>query len=577
MPFWTPETIRAACAGSWIIRPPQIELPKDRPADLPPPPLHAPISGLSTDTRTLKPSQAFLALRGESFDGHRFLAQAVTAGAPILIIDDADAVPEGGFTPAVGVMKVADTGQALLRIAAAYRKTLERTRVVAVCGSNGKTTTAGLIGHLLSTCGLRGTASKKSFNNAVGVPLTILSAQPSDQYLICEVGTNAPGEIAQLAEVVNPDIAVITSIGREHLEKLGDLAGVAREEASVLKFLRPKGCAVVNADIPELAEHLEKTPQIISFGRSDKANFRLTSVKHVLTSPSQREGAGVRAAEPGIDLDPISLCLSLTFNNRFTATVPLLGEHNALNALAALAVARRFGVDEAKALGALSTASGPEMRLQVSCLISPSQREGAGGRASLSTPTPDSITIINDAYNANPDSMSAAVRTLAAIAADLNPARTVVVLADMLELGAAAREGHESVARVILDELHAPSQREGAGGGGRAGERLSSATTPADRDTPDLLIILAGPNMAHAHRVLAEGGIPDSILVRLPEPDDAAIGRVAAAIYPGDLVLLKGSRRTRLERVLEALRERTFSRAVTASLTESKPAAALAG
>lgn len=565
MPFWTPETIRAACAGSWIIRPPQIEIPKDRPADLPPPPLHAPISGLSTDTRTLKPSQAFLALRGESFDGHRFLAQAITAGAPILIVDDADAVPEGGFTPAVGVMKVADTGQALLRIAAAYRKTLERTRVVAVCGSNGKTTTTNLIGHLLSTCGLRGTVSRKSFNNAVGVPLTILAAQPSDQYLVCEVGTNAPGEIAQLAEAVAPDIAVITSIGREHLEKLGDLAGVVREEASVFKFLRPKGCAVVNADIPELAEHVEKVPQVVSFGRGDQANFRLTSVRHVL-GDAGGDGLSETPGAPAVSL-------AITFNNRFNATVPLLGEHNALNALAALAVARRFGVDESKALAALATARGPDMRLQVCRLGAPSQREGDGGRAGVSPDDPDAITLINDAYNANPDSMSAAVRTLAALSADLRPTRTVAVLADMLELGAAAREGHESIAHVILDSF-SPSQREGAGG--RAAIFPDAAQPGSSFAAPDLLVILAGPNMAHARRALIAGGFPESSLIHLPEPDDAAIGRIAAAVYPGDLVLLKGSRRMRLERVLEALRARTFPRAI-AAVAEPKTAAAVAG
>lgn len=497
MTFWTPETLRAACAGSWIVRPPQIELPKDRPADMPPPPLHAPISGLSTDTRTLRPGQVFLALRGANFDGHRFVGDAAVAGAPILIIDDPACIAPDRWDgrPPVGVMKVADTGQALLRIAAAYRRTLERTRVVAVCGSNGKTTTTALVGHLLSTCGLRGSTSRKSFNNAVGVPLTILAAQPSDQYLVCEIGTNAPGEIAQLAEVVQPDIAVVTSIGREHLEKLGDLAGVAREEGSVFRSLRPKGCAVINADHPELREHAEKASLIISFGRADAANFRLTATRHV----AMGDGLG----------------LELVFNGRFTARVPLIGEHNAINALAALAVARRFGVDEPKAIAALATAIGPDMRMQVETVT-----DAAGG---------GSITVLNDAYNANPDSMIAAVRTLASVAGASPGRRAVAVLADMLELGAAGAEGHRSVGRALTEAF------------------------PRGAAT----IILVGPAMEQARDQIARAGWTDDQLTHLPEASDAAVNAVASMLRPGDLVLLKGSRRMRLERVLEALRERT--------------------
>lgn len=507
MTFWTPETLRAACAGSWIVRPPQIELPKDRPADMPPPPLHAPISGLSTDTRTLRPGQVFLALRGENFDGHRFVGDAARAGAPILIIDDPECIAPDRWDgrPPVGVMKVADTGQALLRIAAAYRRTLERTRVVAVCGSNGKTTTTTLIGQLLSACGLRGSTSRRSFNNAVGVPLTILAAQPTDQYLVCEVGTNAPGEVAALAEVVQPDIAVVTSIGREHLEKLGDLAGVAREEGSVFRSLRPKGCAVINDDHPELKEHAEKAAQVITFGRSDQANFRLTSVRHL-----------VESGFAGIEL---------VFNGRFAARVPMLGEHNALNALAALAVARRFGVDEQRAIAALATARGPDMRMQVETIA-----DAAGG---------GSTTVLNDAYNANPDSMIAAVRTLAAVAASVPepPRRVVAVLADMLELGEASPDGHRSVGAALAEAF------------GPIG-----AADPARRKGPPVEVILVGPAMMHAASALDAAGWPPDAMIHLLHADDAAMNRVAAMLRPGDLVLLKGSRRMRLERVLERLR-----------------------
>ena len=205
MSFWTPENLRVVLAGQWIRRPDVART--------------AALSGLSTDSRAIRSDQVFLALRGEKTDGHAYLASAAASGSPLLIVDDEAAVAaaSGTIGADVGVLKVADTGQALLKLAQAYRRTLDSTRVIAVGGSNGKTTTVRLIQSVLSGT-LRGTASQKSFNNAVGVPLTILSARKGDQFLICEVGTNAPGEIAPLASVVEPDIAVITSIGREHLD-----------------------------------------------------------------------------------------------------------------------------------------------------------------------------------------------------------------------------------------------------------------------------------------------------------------------------------------------------------------------
>src|SRR5205814_447570 len=188
MSFWESENLRGAAGGTWLARPTAA----------------AKITGLSTDTRTLEPEQVFLALKGERFDGHEMLADAAAKGSPLAIIDRDIESPRG-----MGVLKVPDTRRALLRIAAAYRQTLEGTKVVAVAGSNGKTTTVRLIDAVLSQ-GLKGAASPRSFNNDVGVPLTLLSASPGDAYLVCEVGTNSPGEIGRLGEVVQPDIAVIT-------------------------------------------------------------------------------------------------------------------------------------------------------------------------------------------------------------------------------------------------------------------------------------------------------------------------------------------------------------------------------
>lgn len=514
--FWNPDAIRAACAGAWVIRPPQIALPPDRPADLPLPPLHAPITGLGTDTRSLRPGQVFLALRGPRFDGHEFLEDAVRAGSPILIIDDAARVPERGFEPAVGVLKVQDTGKALLKLAAAYRKSLDRTKVIAVCGSNGKTTTTRLIDHILRQH-LRGTASQKSFNNAVGVPLTILSAKENDQYLVCEVGTNAPGEIAQLAEIVSPDIAVITSIGREHLELLTDLAGVAREEAAILPFVRPKGTAIIPADPPaigaELAEMARRVPVVVTFGRSESANLRVTRSRHVV------DGARVSVA--------------FQINARQDARVPLIGEHNALNAVAAIAVARRVGIDEQKAIAALAGAQPADMRLNLLEITAPTP----------ATPAAAPVRVLNDCYNANPDSMLAGVHSVVALRAALPGVRRVVlVLGEMLELGAASEREHVDLAAHI-----APLLRPAL---------APALAAPAAQPAPAIdHITLVGPGMRPAFDHLRALGLPDdpAALAWHPDSTPAHAGAIAASIRPGDLVLLKGSRGVRLERVLEAL------------------------
>lgn len=510
MSFWTPDNLRSIASGTWLIRPPRPEVPADRPDNLPPPPTHTPITGLSTDTRDIMPGQVFLALRGENHDAHRFLAQAVTAGAVILIIDDESAIPTDGFSPAAGVLKVADTDKALLKIAAAYRESLKGTRVIAVCGSNGKTTTTRLIEQVLNTT-FRGTSSKKSFNNAVGVPLTILRAKPADQYLLCEVGTNAPGEIATLAAVVQPDIAVITSIGREHLEGLGDLAGVAAEEASVLKFLRAKGCAIVNADSPELdtAMRKYKPATLVRFGRGGSGgnppDIRLGTSGVETIDETDAAGKGLTG-------------IGFAINDRLKVRLPMLGEHNAMNALAAFAVGRRMAIEEGRIIEALSGASGAEMRLQLACVRLP-----GGGEA----------RILNDAYNANPDSMLAAIQTLVS----LNPGRgqhgggrRVAIVGDMFELGSTAAQMHDQVI-ARLAEL---------------GDSIG-------------LVVLMGEQMCRSGEALSAAGWSEDRVLLLPKADEAAARAAAAAIRPHDVVLLKASRRMRLERVLSALAAQSAS------------------
>ncbi len=478
MSFWTSDNIRSACGGVWLARPGDAGGGR--------------VDGFTIDSRAVKPGNVFLALRGETFDGHDFLLQAAQAGAALLIVERGDAAP-AGLPEGAAMVRVPDSRKALLRLAGAYRKSLETTKVIAVCGSNGKTTTTRLI-HAMLSSRLRGSCSAKSFNNEIGVPVTILSAKESDQYLICEVGSNAPGEIAQLAGVVKPDIAVITSIGREHLERLGTLEGVAREEAAILKELRPGGAAIITGDTPLLSEHVRglaaEGRTVVSFGRAQTADLRLSSFEHFASE------AGPGGAPPTPD------SIRFGVNSRWQFSAPMVGEHNAVNALAALAVARRFGLSDADVNAGLTRVVVPDMRLQ---------RMTLGG-----------VQIVNDAYNANPDSTLAALRTFAALYAPAD--RRVVVLGDNLELGAAGPEAHREIGRTIL-ELGC-----------------------IDR------LVTVGPLAALAGEVLAEDWSPPERITRLPDLEGGRDRQVARMLRPGDALLLKGSRRMALERIVAALR-----------------------
>ena len=455
--FWHAESVRAAMGGSWLARPE---------------PSSTLTGGAAIDTRVLRPGEVFFALRGGQTDGHRYLDRAHQAGAALAVIDDP---PAAGDLPAgLAVLRVPDARAALGRLAAAYRGTLGSLRVIGVTGSNGKTTTTRMIDACLRAQ-LRGHSSPKSFNNDLGVPLTVLGARAEDQYLLCEVGANAPGEIEPLSRIIRPRVVVVTSIGRAHLEGFGSIEGVAAEKASLAAHLEPGGVVVLNADAPALAPWRERFERVITFGVGPAAALRVSEV---------RQGAEG---------------LTFTLNGRDGFTLPMLGAHNALNAAAAIAVARRVGVAEEAIRAALAGFAPPEMRLG---------RDRVAG-----------ITIINDAYNANPDSMLAALRTLPEVA--VPGSRRVAVLGDMLEMGAAGPEAHREIGRAVA--------REG----------LADA------------VVLVGPLAEMVGGSLA--GSPVEVWsIDSVGGDGAALA--ASRLCAGDTVLLKGSRGVGLERVLGALR-----------------------
>ena len=435
-------------------------LPPDAPA----------VAAVCTDTRHMAPASLFVALRGERFDGNAFLPQAAAGGAVAAIVERAPDAP----VPGLHLIVVPDARVALGKLAAHVRKAL-KGRVIAVAGSNGKTSTKHLI-HAALRDKLKGSISPKSYNNDIGVPLTILPASPLDDYLVLEMGTNHPGELEPLSKMARPDVAVITNCGAEHLEGLGDLAGVRRENATVIAGLDPKGLLVVNGDDPELLAAVKDYPgQRVTFGFRDTNDLFATDVRC--------EEAGVRFRLNG---------------SRREVFVPLLGRHTACNALAAIAVGRKLRVAEDQIFESLARADGADMRLQL--------RKANG------------LSILNDAYNANPNSVRAAIETATALP---HAGRRVAVLGDMRELGATSEKYH----------------REAGDAAGRAGFALLACVGTDARWIAD------GAEAA---------GMPADRVLRFPDAATAA-ERLPALVRPGDLVLLKASRGIRLEAVADAL------------------------
>lgn len=375
-------------------------------------PTGLPVVAVCTNSKQMDPSSLFIAIKGERLDAHQFLPEAAAGGAVAAIVQDVPSNAPSSLT----LIQVSDTRAAMGKLATFVRRQMN-SKVIGVAGSNGKTSTKHLI-HAALGGKLRGSISPKSFNNDIGVPLTIFPADPNQDYLVLEMGTNHPGEIQKLTKMAEPDVAVITNVGAEHLEFLGDLMGVRRENATVINGLNPKGLLVINGDDAELLDAVAPYPgKIVTFG------FKETN--DIWASDIQCNEKGV---------------LFKLNNSRKEVFVPMLGRHTAANALAAIAVARRMGVAEDLIFESLNDATGPEWRLQL-------QKVGK-------------ISVLNDAYNANPNSMRAALETVR----DLEvKGRRLAILGDMRELGQSAdryhREIGEFAAHCKLDALYCVGEK----------------------------------------------------------------------------------------------------------------------
>lgn len=431
-------------------------------------------SRVCTDSRQLEPGDLFFAIRGERFDGHDFLTDAAAKGALAVVIET-NRKPDP--LPACGVIAVADVRRALGRLAAAYRDGLELP-LVAVGGSNGKTSTKELIAAVLRE-ELQTLWSEASFNNDIGVPATLLRLERAHQAGVLEVGTNHPGELAPLVKMIRPRLGVITSIGREHLEFFGDVPGVAQEEGWLAELLPADGKLFLNGDSEWTGAIAKRTrATVVRCGLGDDNDWR---ARELLMDDG---GTSFQLDAPDRD-----------FGGEWR--INLFGRHQVVNALFAIAVGQELGVSKTATRTGLAGCKPAKMRLQF--------WEASG------------VRVLDDTYNANADSMLAALQVLKDLPCK---GRRVAVLGDMAELGVHSEAAHEEVGR-------------------QAAANGVSQLFAVGRMAP---VLARGARAAGLMRVIELADV------------NVACGALKSFLKPGDVVLLKASRASRLEQIVEVLR-----------------------
>jgi UDP-N-acetylmuramoyl-tripeptide--D-alanyl-D-alanine ligase len=432
----------------------------------------AEVDSVATDSRLVVPGSLFVALPGERTDGGRFVPEAFANGAEGVLVRD-------GLDVNGPAVSVRSTGEALMMLARDERAGVT-ARVVAVTGANGKTSTKDMTAAALATT-FRTHASPASFNNEVGLPMTILGAALDTEVVVAEMGARHVGDVATLCGIARPDVAIVTNVGVAHLEVFGSWERIVEASAEPVEALGSDGVAVLNADDLVVAGYAARCAgRVVTFGAFSGADVRAEAIK---LAPDGRATFSIVCAD-----------------DRIPVTLAVPGEHMVSNALAATAAAVTLGVPLARCADALATA-----------VISPWRME--------TFTTPAGVRIVNDAYNANPESMAAALRAARWMARE---GQLIAVLGTMAELGPIAEEQHERIgelaARIRVDRL-----------------------------------ITVGPSA----RPIAEAGIregvePDNVAA-YDDPDDV-LADVRRSARPGDVVLFKGSRIAGLERLAEALR-----------------------
>jgi UDP-N-acetylmuramoyl-tripeptide--D-alanyl-D-alanine ligase len=437
-------------------------------------------AGASIDSRAITPGELFVAIVGPNHDAHRFLSQVASAGAAGLLIERGRELPEG-LAPDLAVIAVDDTTRGLGALAKGHRAEFAGP-VVAITGSNGKTTTKEMCAAILSvtTPCLKNTGN---LNNQFGLPVTLLRRSGSDGSVVVELGMNHRGEIAELVDIARPTVGVITNVGTAHIEQLGSSEEIALEKGDLIAGLPPDATAVLNADDPRVAAQAGRTPaRILFFGSDSEADVRVENA----TPIDGRVGHGWK-----FDLATPSGCVSVEIAG--------LGETAWKNALAAAA-------------GALA-AGAPLDHVAIGL----ARHQPVAGRLAH-VELPGGGVLIDDTYNANPQSMEVAMRLLAEIS---ERGRSFAVVGDMGELGDTARAAHHATGRLAadlgIDFLFALGERAGD--------------------------VAAGAR---------EGGMAPE-RVRVGRDCEGVAAQVNEMLGNGDHVLVKGSRAMKMERVVEFL------------------------
>ena len=426
------------------------------------------IERISTDSRTIKKGELFVALRGENFDGHKFVEATAKAGAAGAIVDS----KWNGKVPTnFAIIRAEDTLRAYQTLAANYRKSLS-IKVLAITGSNGKTSTKDFAASVLGRK-FRVTKTQGNFNNHVGLPRTILEATSNDEIAVWEIGMNHPGEVGPLAEIAAPDAAIITNIGVAHIEFMRTREAIAKEKGALAEAVPAEGAVILNADDPFSKGIAERTRAHVIFAGTKEGAVRAIDIQ---------QGAG------GSEFTIIEGA------HRCRAQLPVPGLHMVQNALLAVAAGRAFGLSLEEGAAGLASAPLTKARLQIKEI--------------------NGVQFLDDSYNANPDSMKAALQTLVELDAD---GKKIAVLGEMRELGEETQRGHEEV-----------------------GE--AAAAFGIDH------LIGIGEMGAVIARAAEKAGLEKSTVVGSTSEAADLLSEIAA---PGDLVLIKGSRLARTEDVIE--------------------------
>ncbi len=405
------------------------------------------IQGISTDSRNIEKGDIFLALKGEIYDGHNFLKDAVNGGASGVIVEEDTNIGKPVLENYLAVISVPSTLKALGDLASWWRKQWGG-RLIGITGSNGKTTTKEITASILSL-GRRTMKSPGNFNNLVGLPLSILSLNFDHQQAVLEMGMNRPGEIARLTQIAGPDIAVITNTAKVHLEGVGDFKGVAKAKGEMLEMMPGDSTAVLNGDdesYPVLARLFPGN--IVSFGLGRKNHVRAENIS-LIENRSQA----------------FDICID---DKRFRVKINIPGVHNVYNALAGASVANCLSLPEEMISLGLERFVPLEGRFQISNLDR-------------------GISLIDDTYNSNPSSLAAALKTVRDIAGSGKD--LIVGLGEMMELGAEAPELHfqagEMIAKagagyLVVMGQHGPNVLDGARKGGMKPGLVKFAVTHSE-------------------------------------------------------------------------------------------------